>query len=97
MARRMKSLNDLQSQWSNIRDGINQRYGSYDRQFGDYNTPKSGIGAQKYARAQNAYKSAMGNIQSKLRTMGLAQKQAVGYSYDMIKKVSTSSRGLSNG
>lgn len=97
MARRMKSLNDLQSQWNNIRDGINRRYGRYNSQFGDYNPPKSGVGAKQYARAQNAYKSTMSGMQSRLRSMGLAQKQAVGYSYNRTKKISTAAAGLSNG
>ena len=44
MARKGKSLNELRSQWSKIRDGINRRYGSYNREFGMYNTPTSGGG-----------------------------------------------------
>ena len=89
MARKGKSLNELRSQWSKIRDGINRRYGSYNREFGMYNTPTSGGGKRIYDRASSAYTRARNIIQSNLRSRGLARKEFVGYSYDNNARVNS--------
>lgn len=86
---RKKSLSDLHYQWVRIRDGINRRYGSYDREFGMHNVPKKGEGKRIYDRASSAYSRTRNIVENNLRRKGLARKEYVGYSYDTNAKVNS--------
>lgn len=84
-----KSLNELDAQWSRLRDDINRCYGRYDREFGCYNTPKSGIGAAQNRRALRAYLNTRCIIQSNLEKQGAATQEGmlVGVNYNRIMRV----------